>query len=84
MLGYKWQTYRSVYEVSMELAAMLLAKGPEGFEGGLSAKNYMAIAKTSASTATRDLADLVNQQILQKTGQLKATRYSINDHFFND
>ena len=80
-----FQRYQSTLNArQLKVLTKLLAKGPEGFEGGLSAKNYMAIAKTSASTATRDLADLVNQQILQKTGQLKAARYSINDHFFND
>ncbi len=50
-------------------------EGPEGFEGGLSAENYIAIAKTSRATATRDLAELVQCGALIKTGQLKSTRY---------
>jgi Fic family protein len=49
--------------------------GHEGFKGGLSAENYMRIVKTSASTATRDLKDLVDKGILRKTGELKSTRY---------
>ncbi len=53
----------------------LFEAGPTGFIGGLSADNYTKIAKTSASTATRDLGDLVGKGILIKTGELKGTRY---------
>lgn len=49
--------------------------GHQGFEGGLSAENYKVIVKTSASTATRDLKDLVDRRILLRTGELKSTRY---------
>ena len=44
-------------------------------EGGLSAKNYTVIANISASTATRDLQDLVDKKILIQKGMRKATRY---------
>lgn len=53
----------------------MFREGPEGFTGGLSAENYIAIAKTSRATATRDLADLVDLGALTKTGRLKSTRY---------
>lgn len=56
----------------------LFKEGHHGFRGGLSAENYTRIAKTSASTATRDLKDLVNKDILTKTGELKSTRYYLN------
>lgn len=49
--------------------------GPEGFTGGLSAENYIAITETSRATATRDLQDLVEKKALKKTGELKGTRY---------
>ncbi len=49
--------------------------GPEGFEGGLSAENYLSITKTSRATATRDLNDLVAKGALIKTGERKSTRY---------
>lgn len=55
----------------------LFAAGPTGFEGGLSAKNYVRIAKTSASTATRDLQYLADAGILKRTGSLKSTRYRL-------
>tara|TARA_B110000037_G_scaffold220712_1_gene289373 strand:- start:346 stop:1434 length:1089 start_codon:yes stop_codon:yes gene_type:complete len=53
----------------------LFKAGPDGFKGGLSAENYIAITKTSRATATRDLSDLVNKGALTKTGTLKQTRY---------
>jgi Fic family protein len=56
----------------------LFKAGYTGFIGGLSADNYKKIAKTSPSTATRDLNDLVKKQLLIKTGTLKSSRYSLN------
>ncbi|AUC81782.1 Fic family protein [Lacinutrix sp. Bg11-31] len=56
----------------------LFDAGYTGFVGGLSANNYTKIAKTSASTATRDLKDLTDKKILVKTGALKGSRYALN------
>ena len=56
----------------------MFAEGLEGFKGGLSADNYIRIAKTSASTATRDVKDLVEKGALTRTGELKHTRYYLN------
>ena len=56
----------------------ILGEGPKGFEGGFSAKNYRAITKSPAATATRDLQDLVSKGIFSKTGQLKSTRYTLD------
>ncbi|MEK6731775.1 MAG: hypothetical protein AABY34_06335 [Pseudomonadota bacterium] len=53
----------------------LFREGTKGFEGGLSAKNYINIAKTSASTATRDLQELVKMGALSAEGELKSRRY---------
>lgn len=56
----------------------IFQEGPEGFEGGLSAKNYISISGTSKATATRDLQDLVKKNILLMKGELKTTRYYLN------
>ena len=56
----------------------LFEAGPEGFVGGLSADNYLAITKTSRATATRDLQDLVDKGALTRQGQLRFTRYALN------
>ncbi|MBK8915126.1 MAG: Fic family protein [Phycisphaerales bacterium] len=62
-----------------QLAALLrmLQEGPGGFKGGLSAGNYAKIAKTSAATATRDLADMVARGALTRSGERKHTRYHL-------
>ncbi len=49
--------------------------GIEGFQGGMSAENYIKITKASRATATRDLTHLVELGALVKTGELKYTRY---------
>ena len=48
---------------------------PDGFEGGLSAGNYQRLTDSAASSATRDLADLVNKGALRRTGARRHTRY---------
>lgn len=53
----------------------VLREGPGGFVGGLSAGNYATIAKVSASTATRDLAGLVDVGALTRTGERRHARY---------
>ena len=57
----------------------LFQAGPEGFTGGLSAKNYMSITGTTIATTTRDLRDLVEKDLLRKTGERKSTRYYLNN-----
>ena len=52
--------------------------GFDGFQGGLSAENYIAITQTSRATATRDLQDLVRKRALVKSGERKGTRYQLN------
>jgi Fic family protein len=52
--------------------------GVDGFEGGLSAENYIAITRTSRATATRDLQNLVEKGALTRTGELRHTRYHLN------
>ena len=49
--------------------------GPEGFIGGLSAKNYISITGAAAATARRDLGDLVAKGALTRTGERRGTRY---------
>lgn len=67
-----------INERQLKVVNRLFAAGPQGFVGGLSAENYTRIAKTSASTATRDLKDLLDKKVLIKTGALKGTRYWLN------
>ena len=56
----------------------LFDAGPDGFTGGLSAKNYMTITGATSATTTRDLSDLVTKRGLKRTGERKSTRYWLN------
>lgn len=55
----------------------VLQEGPEGFKGGLSAGNYVSIAKTSPATATRDLMGLVAEGAFHRTGARRHARYHL-------
>lgn len=55
----------------------MLREGPEGFEGGLSAGNYVTITGASPATATRDLADLVEKKALVRSGERRHARYEV-------
>lgn len=55
----------------------MLREGPTGFQGGLSAGNYVRIARTSPATARRDLGDLVAKGALRRTGERRHTRYHL-------
>ena len=67
----------SINEFRLNVARMF-REGIEGFKGGLSAENYIAISQTSRATATRDLQDLVEKGALTKSGELRYTRYFLN------
>lgn len=56
----------------------MLEKGIEGFEGGMTAKKYMSITKTSKATATRDLQELQQMGLLRQEGAGRAVRYQLN------
>jgi Fic family protein len=80
-----WQQHRAK-ELSPEqvkvlnrlLDGSLLGDKP-GFEGGISAAQYQAVAKVSKATATRHLADLLDKGCLQKLpGGGRSTRYQIS------
>ncbi len=62
-------------ERQVKVLHRLFEAGPEGFKGGLSAKNYRSISKASPATVTRDLRELVALGILYSKGEKKMTRY---------
>jgi Fic family protein len=61
-----------------KVIARMFREGIDGFAGGLSAENYISIAKSARATATRDLQGLVEKGALTKTGALRHTRYHLN------
>lgn len=74
-----YDCFRSQFNERQEKAvARMFRAGPEGFKGGLSAENYIAITRTSRATATRDLQDLTAKGAFLRTGERRHTRYTLN------
>lgn len=62
----------------LKVVNRMLEEGPVGFEGGMSAKKYIAIAGVSKATATRHLQHLKDIGVLTQNGSARATRYALN------
>ena len=56
----------------------MLEEGPDGFDGGMTAKKYISIAKTSKATATRDLQHLAEIGCLVASGGGRSTSYQLS------
>ncbi|WP_163381381.1 Fic family protein [Cyclobacterium sp. SYSU L10401] len=65
-------------ERQLKVVRRMLEEGPKGFEGGMSAKKYIAVTQTSKATATRDLQDLVEKNIFLPFGGGRSTKYALN------
>jgi Fic family protein len=65
-------------ERQIQILRRMLEEGPDGFEGGMSAKKYMTITGASKATATRDLQNLAEKLVLVTTGGGRSTHYRIN------
>ena len=64
-------------ERQMKVIRRMFDAGPTGFKGGMSARKYIAITRTSKATATRDLQYLSAIGALEQTGGGRSTRYEI-------
>ncbi|QJI45633.1 Fic family protein [Pseudomonas sp. ADAK2] len=76
-----WQAHRqSALSVEQtKVLNRLLDGGERGFEHGISAAQYQAVAKVSKATATRHLAELLEKGCLKRLpGGGRSTRYAIN------
>lgn len=56
----------------------MLENGAAGFQGGMTAIKYVSINKTSRATATRDLQDLTEKNILIPKGEGRSRSYDLN------
>jgi Fic family protein len=65
-------------ERQLKVVRRMLDAGLEGFEGGMSAKKYMAITKASKATATRDLQQLLELGVLVALGGGRRTHYNLS------
>jgi Fic family protein len=62
----------------LKVIKRMLAEGIDGFEGGITAKKYIGITKTSKATATRDLQNLLEVGLLKSQGKGRNISYQIN------
>jgi len=64
-------------ERQLRIIKRMLDEGPDGFEGGMNARKYISITKTSKATATRDLQQLVEIGVFAPIGGGRSTRYRL-------
>lgn len=76
-----WQHFGhiSLNERQRKVVNLLLDAGERGFEGGLTTRKYVSIAKTSRATAFREIDDLVKKGLLvQNPAKGRSTSYDLN------
>jgi Fic family protein len=72
------QRHQPLLDEQIKVLNRLLDGGPKGFENGISAAQYQAVAKVSKATATRHLSDLLEKRCLMRLpGSGRSTRYVI-------
>jgi len=74
-----WNEHREVALTKRQRKALnrMLEAGPGRFEGGMTARKYAALTKTSGPTATRELVDLVQKALLVARGEGRSRRYEL-------
>ncbi|WHS59696.1 Fic family protein [Pseudomonas sp. G2-4] len=76
-----WQVHRdnTLTPEQVKVLNRMLDGGERGFEGGISAAQYQAVAKVSKATATRHLAELLEKGCLERMpGGGRSTRYRVS------
>lgn len=76
-----WQLHQgaSLSAEQVKVLNRLLDGGERGFEHGISAAQYQAVAKVSKATATRHLADLLEKNcLIRLPAGGRSTRYQVN------
>lgn len=74
-----WADHRgaALNERQRKIVDRMLEAGPGRFEGGLTQRKYVALARTSPATAARDIAALVASGLLVAAGRGRSTRYDL-------
>lgn len=65
-------------ERQLKVVLKMFENGESGFKGGMTAIKYVSITKTSRATATRDLQDLTEKNILKPKGEGRNRSYDLN------
>lgn len=75
-----WQEHALIdlNERQKKVVARILGAGQDGFEGGLTTRKYVSMAKVSRATAFREIADLVEKKVLhQLPGKGRNVHYDL-------
>ena len=72
-----FDNYKEINERQLKAVKKMLDAGPDGFEGGMTAKKYMSITHASKATATRDLQSLLEMGALAIEGGGRSTHYRL-------
>lgn len=67
-------------ERQLKVVMKMLDLGMDPFEGGMTALKYVSITKSSRATATRDLQDLMDKNIVLQKGGGRSVKYELNIH----
>lgn len=70
--------YKANFNARQEKAILKMLESPAGFKGGMTARKYISINKTSKATATRDLQALVEMNALVAKGSGRSVCYELN------
>ena len=64
----------------LKVIKRMLEKGPDSFQGGMTARKYVSLTKISKATATRDMQDLLEKTVfkLVEGSGGRSTRYEVN------
>lgn len=67
-------------ERQLTVVRRMLEEGPDGFEGGMNARKYISMAKTSKATATRDMQQLLELGVFVPASPAggRSTGYKLN------
>jgi Fic family protein len=74
-----WSDHKDVELNERQRKALnrMLEAGPGRFEGGMTARKYASLTKTSGPTATRELSGLVQNGLLVPRGEGRSRRYEL-------
>lgn len=67
-------------ERQLKVVMKMLDLGMDPFEGGMTALKYVSITRSSRATATRDLQDLMDKNIVLQKGGGRSVKYELNIH----
>jgi Fic family protein len=74
-----WDKYRDIDFNSRQKKLLIRLLETDDFIEGISRKKYKNLTKTTNITASRDLKDLVDKQILITTGGGRSIKYLLKD-----